>query len=88
MGHYILVLPGNIYNSLGRPTREITEDISAVLSLLFTVSYTGARQNVIHNYKEYYDKDSRMANVMNISQDPMWIRSMRTRRSLVSKWRR
>ena len=54
---------------LGRTTREITEDITALLSLLSTVSYTGVNQDFIQNFKEEDNADLVMDDIMSPSQD-------------------
>ena len=87
VGHCILVLPGDIYNSLGRPTRELTEDISALLLLLFAFTHTGVDQYGIHNSKEYYDEDSMMVDVMSTNQDPVLRRILCMRYLMMRRWR-
>ena len=69
MGNYILELPGNREYSLINPTGELTEDISDIFSLLFSVTHTGVEQNGIQNPREDDDKDAAMDDVMSPSQD-------------------
>ena len=69
MEHSILGLPGNREGLLGRPTHELTEDISAVFLLLSTVAHTGVNQDDIHNSEEDDDDNALMADVMSLSHD-------------------
>ena len=72
---------------LVRHTRELIEDISAILSLLSTVDHTGVDQYAIHNYEKYGDKHSAMADAMIMSLDPVWRRSLWKRGFLMRRWR-
>ena len=61
--YFILGLPGNREVSLFRPTRELTEDIDDILSLLSTAAHTGVYQDFIHDAKYNDGDDSTMSDI-------------------------
>ena len=63
VGNFILYIPGNMQESLFRPTRELTEDIVSLLSLPYTATTTGVNEDSTQNAKDNYDVDAMMANI-------------------------
>ena len=76
VGHYILVLPGNIKYLLGITTRERIGYISGIFLSLSSVSNTVVHQYAIHNSKVYDDYGAAMGYVMSPSQDSVWRSSL------------
>ena len=63
VGDFILLLPGNIEDSINGPTRKLTEGIAALFSLISTSAHTGFHQYGIHNYRDVDGDDAAMADV-------------------------
>ena len=63
VGNFILRLPWNIEDSLVIPTRELTEDIAGLLSLLSTATNTGVDRDGIHDTEEDDDDYSAMDDI-------------------------
>ena len=63
VGNFILRLPWNIEDSLVIPTRELTEDIDGLLSLLSTATNTGVDRDGIHDTEEDDDYYSAMDDI-------------------------
>ena len=57
VGYCIFVITGNWEDSLIRPTHELTENITALFSLLSASAYTGVRQDRIHHAKDNNECD-------------------------------
>ena len=61
--NFILIIPGNRYDSLGRPTKELTEDISSLFLLLSTADNSGVNQDGINDTKDNDDYDTVMDDI-------------------------
>ena len=61
---------------LDRTTRELTENINDLLSVLSTFWHTGVNHDFRHNFKEEDDEDHMMSDVMSKIQYPVLIRSV------------
>ena len=86
MRNYILGLPGNILDLIGRLTGELTEYISDIFSLLSTVSHTEVEHYGIQNSKGYVEEYAIMDDAMISSQYTVWIMSLWKRDYLMMRW--
>ena len=63
MGNFILLIPGNLKDSLVISTLEITKDIASFFLLISTATHTGVNNDVINDAKYNDDGYDTMSDI-------------------------